>query len=159
MIDRLIEFCRLIKYARHFVAIKLWRFIRRKTYKLVCSVKCILAKSHFAIRMNSEKSAFANTFIIRIDVATPLFDRSFYGYSSNTSSTVMVCYIFFVSTRNSVRLSIPPIDDDSPFPSLNWKVNPTSSVTPFNNERCRNASIIRLFVSCIARVNTLPAYA
>ena len=159
MIDRLIEFCRTIKYAHHFVAIKLWRFIRRKTYKLVCIVKCILAKSHFAIRMNSEKSFCANMFRIHIDVATPLFDRSFYGYSSNTSSTVMVCYIFFVSTRNSVRLSIPPIDDDSPFPSLNWNLNFGTICTPFTNERCRNASIIRLFVSSIARINTLPAYA
>ena len=166
MIDRLIEFIRAIKYAHHFVVIKLGRFIHRKTYKSVCLVKCILAKSHFAIRSNSEKTivakitGVARATVIKLCLATPLFDRSFYCYYSiMIDGGVKVCYKCCASTRNGARLSIPPIDDDSPFSSLDWKVYTAFKCTQFNNERCRNASIIRLFVSCIARVNTLPAYA
>ena len=145
MIDRLIEFCRTIKHAYHFVVIKLGRFIRRKTYKSVCLVKCILAKSHFAIRMNSAKftiianiTGVARATVSILCLATPLFDRSFYGYSSSTICIIVVVFNkCCVSTRNRVCRSITPIDDDSSFSSLDWKVKRIIAILlPFSNERC-----------------------
>ncbi len=161
MINGLIEVFQINKYAHHFVVIKLGRFIRRKTIKHVCICKRIFPKANCSIRVYFAKSVIANRTIVQwdIDIATPLFDCSFYGYDTRRCSEI-VFYIFFVSTRNSVRRSIPPIDDDSPFSSLNWKVN--MAPTPFRNEQCRssrNTRIIRLLVSRIASVNTLPTNA
>ena len=79
--------------------------------------------------MNSAKLIIANitgvarATVIILCLATPLFDRSFYGYSS--SSIIITVNVFnkcCVSTRNSVRLSITPVDDDSSISSLDWKV-------------------------------------
>ena len=80
--------------------------------------------------MNSAKltiianiTGVARATVIILCLATPLFDRSFYGYSS--SSIIIIVNVFnkcCVSTRNSVRLSITPVDDDSSISSLDWKV-------------------------------------
>ena len=156
MVNGLIEVSYFTKQAYHFVVKKLWRFILWKAFKSVGTLKCILAKAHFAIGSNPEKISLANTIfsasIVTFikGIATPLFDFSSYGYYRPCSITTPDNYEIIISTRNSSCFITITIDDDSPFSSLNRKSNkviriiaiPFGSI-PFRNKSCRNACIIR----------------